>query len=272
MKGGYMPKRIIVTLALFIIFATNIFSQETIVRGKLLGNDGLPMQKANIEFSNSLEKVDTIRVPVDKDGSYILKCTTPGTTYITFAGVNHLSKGVVITNDKDQTIDLVVKLGGYEYADTIKNVGIVGDFNKFNLINPTPMTRHENGAWTYTMNWDKPTIAYQLLGVEKTGHSINGTQSENFICDDRGDYRSVISVHNNKVEVVFDPSKLIRIDTKSDVIFKDTNNISAVVYKYQEMYNRYIAEYSKEYGEFKNSPYAKNLFLCVLSVKLGDFA
>jgi thiol-disulfide isomerase/thioredoxin len=46
------------------------------------------------------------------------------------------------------------------------------------------------------------TLAYQILGIDANGHSVNGTRSDRLVPDDWGDYKSVIDTRGRSPVVV----------------------------------------------------------------------
>ena len=103
----------------------------------------------------------------------------------------------------------------------------MGDFNDFSFKSAKAMEKRSDG--TYLAEFDTPAnrFAYQLLGVAKSGGSINGTQSEDYVYDGGGDYRSVVTPKNGRVTVIFDPRALMRSEAVGWVRFKNANSSAA---------------------------------------------
>ena len=247
-----MKVKIFSFIVFLFLFSTISFAQTTVVRGKLLGADGKPMLKADISYSTLFEKTTKHILSTDKNGSYSVTISSIGVTYLNFAGVNHRTTQIPIINDQNQSIELDVNLGGYSYLDPIDDVKIIGDFNNFDFNSSKPMTKQADGTYTFSMNWDKPLFKYQLLNVEGSKRSINGTQSEDYEYDGGGDYRSIISTQNGIAKIVFDPKKLITISKNGDAKFRDSKNTSAVLYKYSKLTNDYFEIFFKQYKEYQS--------------------
>jgi hypothetical protein len=64
------------------------------------------------------------------------------------------------------------------------------------------MKRHPNGTYVAVLKASGVKFAYQLLNIEKHGRSINGTQSEDYVYDGGGDYRSVVTPKKGRVKIV----------------------------------------------------------------------
>ena len=89
------------------------------------------------------------------------------------------------------------------------------------------MKRQPNGTYLADFEASAARFTYQLLGIEKHGRSINGTQSEDFIYDGGGDYRSVVVPRRNRVRIIFDPRNLIGSTTPAQVSFQEANSVEA---------------------------------------------
>lgn len=245
-----MKKWVIAVLLLLIIsvilFVQSTSKRTTTVHGKLLGADGKPMLKANISFRTNLEEASKHEISVEKDGSYsfTFPFASEEVADIRFAGINHRHLQISILNDKD--IELNIKLGGYVYRNDFSEVKIIGDFNRFDFYSPKELIKQTDGTYTFTMDWDKPRFSYQLLNVEEAQRSINGTQAEEYEYDGGGDYRSVVTAHNGKVTIVFDPNKLVHVQQQGVFEFVNRNSKSAVLNKYIKLFANYAEKYSVE--------------------------
>lgn len=236
-----------------VVFLLNtlIFPQTTTVHGKLLGVDGKPMLKANISFSTPFEKITKHVIHVAKDGSYTISLLSASLTYLNFAGVNHKATQIPIVNDQD--VELNVKLGGYSYNKEFTDVRIIGEFNNFDFNTAKPLIKQTDGTFTFAMSCEKQLFKYQLLNVESSNRSINGTQTEDFEYDGGGDYRSIVSTQNGQVKIIFDPQKLINVGQKESYEFTNRRNVSAILNKYVKLSNDYFEVFFKESKEYRES-------------------
>src|SRR6185436_833298 len=96
---------------------------------------------------------------------------------------------------------------------------IVGGFNNFSSQSARPMQKQPDGTYTAEFETSAAKCAYQLLGVTKSGNSVNGTQSEEYVYDVGGDYRSVLTTKNGRVKILFDPKALVRAEASARVRF-----------------------------------------------------
>ena len=116
-----------------------------------------------------------------------MRFTDTGLLFLNFTGVNHLQHLVPPLVEKPLNEKLNVRLKLYEYNDDLRQLKIIGEFNDFDFGSARLMARQVDGTYAYEMETTAATFAYQILGAEKSGHSINGTQSDGFVYDNGGD-------------------------------------------------------------------------------------
>ncbi len=270
-----------------LLFSCVIASAQTTVTGTLVGQDGKPMLMANVILTRPMENTVIKSVDVDRDGKYTITIDTAGIWILRYAGVNHYSHDVALYigtpvtvnvgaqfngNDlkdtattyvgKSAALKIDVRLKGYGYVDTLKGVKIIGDFNHFSFPSAVPMQKQADGTYTAEFETKADSFAYQIVGVEKTGHSINGTQAERYVYDGTGDYISVVTPKDGKVKIIFDPSKLVRWNKEATATFGDTNSVAAkfadIYYEMQQhqwSFMEAVNEYRKSGKDMKQFKY-----------------
>jgi thiol-disulfide isomerase/thioredoxin len=201
--------------------------QQTVLSGTLLGYDGKPMSKAHVHITALIQGKVLTSAEAASDGSFKLATDERGFLMIQFTGVNHLMYEVPLLIEKPLSVRLDVRLSTYDYVDDFGGVKIIGDFNNFSPRSGRFMNKQPDGTYSSEFQSAAERFSYQLLGIEKTGRSINGTQSEDFVYDGGGDYHSVVRPKDGKVKIVFDPMKLVRSDSKAQVHFEDTNSVQS---------------------------------------------
>jgi thiol-disulfide isomerase/thioredoxin len=169
-------------------------------------------------------------------------------------------------------IDLNVRLKTYDYRDNFGEVRIIGDFNDFSSKSAKAMEKRPDG--TYFAEFDTPAnrFAYQLLGVAKSSGSINGTQSEDYVYDGGGDYRSVVTPKNGRVTVIFDPRALMRSEAVGWVRFKNANSSAA---RFMSIYEAMMARRDQLHDAlvmYKKTGRPLNEFTYDWSADLADLA
>ena len=220
----------ILMLVVTILCASIVYAQEvTVISGKLFGYDKKPMMMAHAHLLKTSSPKPLVQARAKDDGSFEITTKETGLLVVEFTGVNHMALDVPLLVEKPLKIELSVNLAAYSYADEMKDVKIMTDMTDYTFEKAQPMQKQSDGTFTIELQTTKDKVTYQILGAEKTGHSINGTQSEAFEYDDGGDYRSIVAAKEGKVRIVFDPSKTIRSTVQTNVTFSDPASAVAKV-------------------------------------------
>jgi len=214
-------KRLLVTI-LFCVTSTTLLSQESVVSGKLVGYDGKPIQKANVDLYRMSDRSKAlVSVEAGTDGSYKVSTSEQGMLRLQFSGANHMSSNVPLLAEKPAHVGMNVRLAAYPYKETIDAPQIIGDFNNFAFASPKEMTKQADGTFAAEFATDKSEFKYQIVNVLDEQRSINGTQSEKYEYDGGGDYQSVVTPRDGKVTIVFDPRKVIRSNAGQKLTFDE---------------------------------------------------
>ncbi len=212
----------ILTLVVTILCASIVYAQEvTVISGKLLGSDKKPMMMAHAHLLKTSSPKPLVQARAKSDGSFEITTKETGLIVMEFTGVNHMALDVPLLVEKPLKIELSVNLAAYSYADEMKDVKIMTDMTNYAFDKAQSMQKQSDGTFAIELQTTKDKVLYQVLGAEKTGRSINGTQSEAFEYDDGGDYRSIVAAKEGKVRIVFDPAKTIRWTVEADIKFSD---------------------------------------------------
>jgi len=202
----------------------------TLITGTVRGADGSPLKVAHVRLAPERSAREVAEAPVARDGRFAIATTLTGVLRLSVTGVDHYSLSIPLVLTAPTTIGLDVRLKHYEYADSLENVTVIGDFNHFAFSGGRPLVRQSDGRYTLDVEAPADTLAYELLGLEKTGRSINGTQAGGYCYDGGGDYRSVIRTHDGRATVVFDPAALVRGPGEPSVTFRDASAAAARLY------------------------------------------
>jgi len=193
--------------------------RQTVITGRLVGYDGHPMIKAHVHLSRLNQPKPIMSLQVSRGGSFRIATSETGLLFVQFTGVDHSQEEVPIFVDGPGRIKINMRLGINQYRNDFSGVKILGDFNNFSSQSAQPMQKLPDGTFVAEFETQAKQFAYQLSGVRKSGGTINGTQSEDYIYDGSGDYRSVVTPRNSRVRIVFDPNNLVRAATNADVSF-----------------------------------------------------
>lgn len=221
----------------------------TRITGTLLGADGQPMELAHVSLYPRGQPV-TKTVEVRSDGSYVFETDSTGVFLVWFTGVDHLlqTTPLLLTGEGGQ-IRIDVRLGMHDFEEDFSGVAVIGDFNDFSFSSGTrKMEPREDGTYVLEIECDADTLAYQVINVARS-RSMNGTQSDWFVYDGGGDYRSVIDVDDGVARIVFDPEKLMVLEVEPNVSYGDPNSIQARYADFAQQMtvrrDRFIEEYQE---------------------------
>ncbi len=235
-------KKIIIVLSALMLFAAQSHAQKsTVISGTLLGADGKPMVKSEVHLQKTQSSKPLQTVQTKGDGRFELTVQEKGVYYLSFTGINHYQSFAPVSLEVPAEIKVEVRLKQYAYVKNFDDVGIIGDFNDFNMRKAVPMTRQDDGTFVFEHDCEGKTFAYQIMGAESVGHSVNGTQADSYEYDNGGDYRSVVNVASGKVKVVFDPKKLPNSEEAGEAVvqFDAANVLQAQLLAGMQKRNQY---------------------------------
>lgn len=232
-----MKKRSIISAFFFILFSfAVVLAQQTVITGQLLGSDGKPMAKANVHLGRNNAKTQ-VSVDTAKDGSYQISTNETGLIMLQFTGVSHQRKYIPLfieTNQANNSIKLNVKLSANEYKSELGELRLIQDFDNPDIDTSKVFQKQADGTYVVEFETSKDRVEYEIFGLEKSDRIINGTQSDDYVYDGDGDYRSIVLPKNGKVKIVVDPGKLVRSNAKSEIVFDEKN---AKLAAFAEIYN-----------------------------------
>ena len=217
---------------LLVVSATSLTAQRsapvTLITGTVVGADGKPMSIADVHLGPAAEAGVVAEAKVGPDGRFAIATTQTGAFSLILTGVNNHSASVPLLLDgRETTIALDVQLARYRYRDTLDPITAIGDWNHFNFDTGRPLVKQADGRYTLDVESTADTVAYQLLGLESDGRSINGTEGVRYQYDGGGDYRSVIKTDNGHATIVFDPRRLDRRPSERRITFRDPRSFAA---------------------------------------------
>lgn len=208
----------------------------TTITGTLLGADGGTLELANVGLYPASGGAAILSVEAGADGGYTIETDSVGVFSLWFTGVGHsMQTRQLLLDGTGGTIEIDASLGAYDFQDDLSEVAVIGEFNDFSFGDSSPdMQLQDDGTYVLEVGWDADTLAYQLINIV-SGRSVNGTQSERYVYDGAGDYRSVISVNDGVARIVFDPGKLQVVDAEPRVKFRDPDCLPARYAKFAQL-------------------------------------
>jgi thiol-disulfide isomerase/thioredoxin len=244
-----------IILLLFIVAFVSPGPSQTTITGTLLGYDGKPMIMAHVHVKNGMNDTTLVTAQAAPDGSFSVTTREDGALYLEFTGVNHQSLLIPFLTHRGMNTIVRVWLGAYEFYERLTDV----QFMQILRSNPrgesvTPV-KQPDGTFTAEIQTGEPVFKYQLNGVEKSGRTINGTQSESYEYDGGGDYISLLTPRDGKVKVTFDPSQLLGGTRDPKVEFADSNSFTArlpLLFRESERRRESFAKAAMEYRKRNN--------------------
>jgi thiol-disulfide isomerase/thioredoxin len=261
------PLGLVVVLALTILACGEV-DRGRGIQGKVTGADGKVPPLAHVHLlalgDDIGATVESVRV--GEDGSFMLDLPDEGYYDLLVTAVNHRSLRVPLVSDEGFALTGVrITPAPYQYNDPLEHLRVIGDWADFSRRAAEPMTFQDDGTFAYEREVEADTLAYQVLNAERSGRSINGTDSDYFIYDGGGDYLSVVSVEGGTARISFDPEEA-RIAPTEDVPFVDFGDHGRKPAEAWEIHKRWldeaalrdraIEEYVEEEGAYEGFEYA----------------
>jgi thiol-disulfide isomerase/thioredoxin len=205
----------------------------TLVYGTLVGADGAPMRRADVELLPSLVPGHGSRAEVAPNGHFAIATTMRGLFFLRFDGVDHASATMSLVLPRPATVAMDVRLARMTYTDSLNRVAAVGDWNAFDPATAKPLLRQPDGRYSLEISTTADTLAYQLIGLEATegGHElVDGPQAGWYVPDGSGNYRSIVRAVAGRAAIVLDPARLDRRPSELSVTFRDRASLAAREY------------------------------------------
>jgi len=223
-------------------------AQPSTITGRLLGSDGKPMPKAHVHLLLPQQRQPFAAAEVNPDGTFQIQTDRTGMITLQFTGAYHQSHQIPLLIEIPRRIALDVTLGPRAIITSFDDVKIIGDFNDFDFQTPKSLTKGKNGVSTATFKTDAAAFTYQILvgSDPRSTFSMNGTQSEDYIYDGGGDYRSLVTPKKGKVTITFDPAKMPRTAAEASVMYHDsaTARLAAIVDEMERQQRTFMMAWS----------------------------
>jgi thiol-disulfide isomerase/thioredoxin len=183
--------------------------KQAVISGTLLGHDGKPMLKGVAEVMRSEARPAGRGTKVEADGSFSLRVPDPGLHLLRLSGVFHRSAVLPIVLNEGDSVRVEVRLSTYQYLKTFDKISAVGDFNRFSYDNAAVLFKQPDGTYQARVKAVRDSAAYELIGVEKDGHGVPGSNAAFYGYDGQGDFMSVAPAPDSAATLIFDPRKVI---------------------------------------------------------------
>lgn len=253
-----------------ILLHISIYSQY-VVKGKLMGSDGLPMARADIVWVGNKESFPRSvikKFEVNADGTFEFDTRRRGLHRIWFTGVDHKSFRIPFYLDKPDTTIISINLQRLELSSEIRKIILYAGYNtiknKYNIRDT--LYRNEKGTFTKIYKAYADSFKYDLY-AEPRLTTIGGSKVDKYVftCKDWFEekynyyYSNVIYTRRGKEFLFeFDPVKLKLGSNKEHYTFLQadmlTKDFLFVHEDYERRWNKYSAyiEEGRKKGIYSN--------------------
>lgn len=178
--------------------------------GQVLRHDGTAASDAHLHWTDP-ESRERKQLSTDADGRFRLDLPiAEELPRFEVTAPFHGQVSVEIPPGLGERFELILRLAPYRLRSPLEEVKILGDWNDFDFSSAEPMTPEDDGSFVYTTTVpESGRVAYQVLGIEADGRSINGTQADAFEYDGGGDYKAILEgAPGAPLTIRFDPAAL----------------------------------------------------------------
>ncbi len=215
----------IISLILAVFLTTSCTFAVTVVKGRILGGDGKAMQAAHVSLlhPNNTKIIKIVRA--GKSGQFSMRIDTPGLWMLHAAGVGYRDQWIALYIEKEKSVQIEVRLGGYRYLSTFDRAAIVGDFNSWHILTAVPLKASPGGMPSAEVTSLADTVAYRIINV-RDGDAVEGMQADRYVYDPVKGYISVLSVKKGeKIKIALDLKRLARMEAPSKLIFVQSGEV-----------------------------------------------
>lgn len=252
----------IISVIFAVSFIANYVFSLTVIKGRILGSDGKPMQAAQVSLHHPNDTKVIKIVRAEKNGQFSLSINKPGIWMLHAAGVGFRDKWITLYIEKEKKVQVEVWLGKYRYLSNLDHASVVGDFNNWHILRAIPMKISPDSILSADVIPIADTIAYRLINV-CDGDAVEGMQADRYVYDQKKGYISVLDVKKaKKVKITFDPQKTPKIESPSKVVFAQPD---AIISKFamimdslqhkQDLAQAALINYRRSFGNSSNFPF-----------------
>lgn len=238
------------TIILILICSLSLLlaGSKATVSGTITDQDGNQFKKANILVYSLVTNKVVKNIPVT-DKNYKVDFNENGVYEIRFSAPYHLAHSVTVFVKENLNQKVNIKMTPFKVRDNFDDLQVIFKSEKQGNVKLL-MQKGTNGKYSATFKSDEKKINYQLLGLEATGHSVNGTEGEFTGPDDAGDYYSTIGSDNGNYHFVFNPALLPEKRNEKEVKFLDENSEFAILNHLKNKVDFYMNDYYKKLSAF----------------------
>ncbi len=246
-----MKKTLLLLLAAFLTVHSALSAIN--IKGTIKGFDG---KSPAVSYARIMQNGKQIEF-FDAGSSGVFEFNIPDKLKVSlsFGAVDCETKNVdLIIPPGKNTIELNVTLKPLQTPQAKCSYYVIGQFNSFDFHQGTvPMSAGSDGLLFADIEWPADTLLYQIAKLDSVNEefrSFNGQQSEFYVYDGGGDYRSGITGGKGKYRITFDPAKFSSFKEPDkieipDIVIKSFNKTAS---KSDYYYRKYLSERGRLLG------------------------
>jgi thiol-disulfide isomerase/thioredoxin len=206
--------RLLVSLQLLV--PSPLHSQAAVQGHLVLPTTAAPIA-AQVHIVRPPDGVEIASTNVTADGKFNCRLSTPGLWFLDFTVPSYRTYRLPLYLLDSTDISVDVSLATYQPLPYLDTICVIGEFNAFDWTKPRTLTKLPDGTYRASIPWSKPTMAYQIIGFEKSGRSINNPAEPLSSYDGNGDHQSLAQSRDGKIEIRFDP-KMVPLSPKEESV------------------------------------------------------
>lgn len=252
--------RLSLSIFVCLFFAYQNGSSQTVIKGKVLGSDGKPMERADITRVSNRSKFPRDKIknyPVDENGSFEFTVSAPNLYRFWFSGAYHQKLELPIYVSEPGTIRLNIQLKPFQFKEKLSPVNFyivrgwrekAPDVDKWEKFTVGP---DSSDNYTLSVKTRADTLAYYVWGLAKDPDShIHGAEFDYLVPNRSNGYYSVINTEDGqKTKISFALDDYPKFDKKEAKIELDAPRETKQFLSVYQDYERRYDEYSRYHDE-----------------------
>jgi thiol-disulfide isomerase/thioredoxin len=215
-------------LTVLSLLLPSLLHSQARVQGHLTIPGATSPFRAQVHIVRPPDGVEISSTNVASDGTFTCRLTTPGLWFLDFSAPSYQTCRLPLYLLDSTYVSVDVSLASYQPLAQMDSMYVMGDFNGFDWTKLRALTKLPDGTYHISIPWSKPTMAYQIVGFEKSGRSINNPAEPSSKYDGKGDYHSVAQTRDGKIDIRFDPTMVPSSPKEESVAFLGPQAFSSV--------------------------------------------
>jgi thiol-disulfide isomerase/thioredoxin len=209
--NAIIARSIIATLAVLLVSASA--AAQVNVTGLIFGASGTVPAQADVHLYPITSGIGAEPILSQKatDGSFDIQIDDYGwyNLIVTAVGHDYVTIPLILTPSTGD-LDLNITLPTLPYVPEPSGLSVIGSWNDFDFKSAELMTRQDDGSYAFQKVMDSDDdVLVQIIGLAETPdggtRSVNLKNSDDYVYDGGGDYRSVIHLTGDTLRLSVDP-------------------------------------------------------------------